>query len=131
LAVLLYLGFGELGVTLARKPVQTASRIDIIPAAHAAEALHPAPGRTKVSANWSVQVGTFASEAAARNAATSARKAAEAGEIRVEPVRLKGQTLWRAAVIGLSQTDAEDACSSRKKSGCMLIRPGQRQLASR
>jgi len=131
MAVLLDQGFGELGVTLARKPVQTASRIAIIPAAHAAEALHPAPGRTKVSANWSVQVGTFASEAAARNAATSARKAAEAGEIRVEPVRLKGQTLWRAAVIGLSQTDAEDACSSRKKSGCMLIRPGQRQLASR
>ena len=61
-----------------------------------------------------------------------ARHDAEAGEVRVEPVRLRGRTIWRAQVIGLTATDAQDACSGRRKGDCTVIRPWRpRQVASR
>lgn len=84
-------------------------------------------------ARWSVQVGTFATEKAARDAAAAARRTAEGGSARVEQISVRGKTQWRAQVAGLTQEDAQDACAdiSRKRIACFVIRPGQGQLASR
>jgi D-alanyl-D-alanine carboxypeptidase len=122
MATLLDHGFEQLDVPIARKPVQMASRLTLISAAHA-DPVRVAHGR---GANWSVQVGTFGTESAARSAATAARREAESGEVRVEPIRLRGRTIWRAQVVGLTATDAQDACSGRRKGTCMA-----RQVASR
>ena len=52
------------------------------------------------AANWAVQVGTYATESAAHGAAATARRDAEAGEVRIEPIRLRARTVWRAQVTG-------------------------------
>jgi D-alanyl-D-alanine carboxypeptidase len=130
MASLLDRGFEQMDVPAFRKPVQIASRVTLIASARAAEAPRPTSSRAR-AANWAVQVGTFATEAAAHNAAMAARREAEAGEVRIEPVRMRGKTIWRAHVVGLSQSDAQDTCSGHHKGACMVIRPDSRQLASR
>jgi D-alanyl-D-alanine carboxypeptidase len=130
MASLLDHGFEQMDVPVFRKPVQMASRVTLIASARAAEVTRPLPSRTH-AANWTVQVGTFATEAAARSAAMAARRDAEAGEARVEPTRLRARTTWRAQVTGLTQSDAQDACSGRPKGACVVIRPDSRQVASR
>ncbi|MDR3533938.1 MAG: D-alanyl-D-alanine carboxypeptidase [Rhodopila sp.] len=131
MASLLDRGFEQLDVPIGRKPVQMASRVTLISTARAAEVTRPAPSSRAHAANWSVQVGTFATESAARAAAAVARREAEAGEVRVEPVKLRKKTIWRAHVVGLTASDAADACSGRRKGTCMVIRPDSRQVASR
>jgi D-alanyl-D-alanine carboxypeptidase len=128
MASLLDQGFEQMDVPIAHKSMQMASRLMLISTAHAAEVTRPPHVH---AANWSVQVGTYSSEAAARSAATAARREAEAGEVRVEPIRLRGRTIWRAQVTGLTASDAQDACSSRRRGACMVIRPEAGQLASR
>jgi D-alanyl-D-alanine carboxypeptidase len=131
MASLLDHSFEQLDVPVFRKPVQMASRITLIASAHAAEiTARPAAARTRV-ANWAVQVGTCSTETAAHSAALAARREAEAGEVRIEPIRLRAKTIWRAQVVGLSQSDAQDTCSGHHKGACMVIRPDSRQLASR
>jgi D-alanyl-D-alanine carboxypeptidase len=132
MASLLDHGFEQMDVpVMPRKAVQLASRISLIPTARAAEIPRaPAPVHPH-GAIWGVQVGTFASEAAAHAAALAARRDAEAGEVRVEPVRQGPHIVWRAQVIGLSQSDAQDECSSHRKGTCSLLRPDARQVASR
>jgi hypothetical protein len=49
----------------------------------------------------------------------------------VEPVRLRGRTIWRAQLIGLTASDAQDACSGHRRGTCAVIRPEARQVASR
>jgi len=117
-------------VPLAPRTVQTASRITLIATAHAAEVPRPAATRAH-GANWTVQVGTFSSETAAHSAALAARREAEAGEARVEPIRMRAKTIWRAQVTGLTQSDAQDTCSGHHRSACVVIRPEARQIASR
>jgi D-alanyl-D-alanine carboxypeptidase len=129
MASLLDQGFEQLDVPIARKPVQMASRMTLISTAHAAEVPRQSSGTR--GAVWSVQVGSYATEGAAQRAATTARREAEAGEVRVEPVRLRKSTIWRAQVIGLTQTDAQDLCSGHRKSACIMIRPDARQVAGR
>jgi D-alanyl-D-alanine carboxypeptidase len=128
MASLLDHGFEQLDVPIFRKPVQMASRVTLISTAHAAEPVRPP--RTRGS-NWSVHVGSFATEAAAHGAALAARREADAGEVRVEPIRLRGKTVWRAQVIGLTAADAQDACSSHRRGTCAVVRPEGRQVASR
>lgn len=72
---------------------------------------------------WSVQVGTFATERGAREAAGNARRIADGGAVRVEQIAVKGKTQWRAQVAGLTQDDAEDACAalSRKRTACLVL----------
>jgi D-alanyl-D-alanine carboxypeptidase len=128
MASLLDQGFEQMDVPIVRKPaVQMASRVTLVASARAAEVVRPSV-RTR-TANWAVHVGTFPTQAAARNAAVAAHRDAEAGEIRVEPVRMRGKVLWRAGVTGLTQSDAADACAGRHK--CQMIRPDPRQVASR
>ena len=43
------------------------------------------------TAAWTIQVGSFGSERAAREAASSARRAADGGEVRIEPASLRRQ----------------------------------------
>lgn len=159
MTVLLNQGYQELDIPIGQKPrMQIATRMAIIPAARAAEPPHPVRGphaqtaraQTLRAANprlaraqpqpvrqhavntaWSVQVGTFSTKAAAHRAAFAARKAADGGEIRVEPVHVKKRLLWRAAVVGLSQSDAHDACHANRKADCLMFRPRQSQVASR
>jgi D-alanyl-D-alanine carboxypeptidase len=128
MAALLDQGFEQMDVPVAHKTMQMASRLMLISTAHATEVTR-APHVH--AAGWSVQVGTYSSEAAARSAATAARREAEAGEVRVEPIRLRGRTIWRAQVTGLTASDAQDACSSRRRGTCLVIRPEAGQLASR
>jgi D-alanyl-D-alanine carboxypeptidase len=127
MAALLDRGFEQMDVPVARRPVQLASRLTLIATAHAAEPRPPHPH----TANWSVQVGTFSTPGAARGAANATRREAEAGEVRTERVRLRGKTVWRAQVVGLSAADAQDACSGRRRGACMVIRPESGQVASR
>ena len=129
MASLLDHGFEQMDVPIARKPLQLVSRVTLISTAHAAEVTRPITHAR--SAKWAIQVGSYATETAARSAAGAARREAEAGEIRVEAIKLRHKTIWRAQVVGLSQTDAQDTCSSRQKGGCFVIRPDARQLAGR
>jgi D-alanyl-D-alanine carboxypeptidase len=129
MASLLDHGFEQMDVPIARKPTLMASRVALISSARASEPLHPALHAR--AGGWSVQVGSFATEAAARGAAASARREAEAGEVRIEPVKLRGKTIWRAQVVGLTQSDAVDACSGHRKNACNIIRPEARQVAGR
>jgi D-alanyl-D-alanine carboxypeptidase len=128
MASLLDHSFEQMDVPIIRKPVQIASRLTLVSSARAAET--PRPSRSH-AANWSVQVGTFASESSARSAATAARREADAGEVRIEPVRLRGRTSWRAQLVGLTASDAQDACSGHRRGTCMVIRPESGQVASR
>ena len=129
MASLLDHGFEQLDVPVAHKPLQIASRVTLIASARAAEIARPAALHPR-AANWTVQVGTFATEATAHSAALAARRDAEAGEAHVESLRLHGKTVWRAQVTGLSRSDAQDACSGRRKA-CIVIHPEAGQLASR
>lgn len=128
MASLLDQGFEQLDVPVFRKPVQLASRMTLIASAHAAEVTRPLRAR---AANWAVQVGTYSTESAARTTALAARREAEAGEVRVEQVRLRGKTIWRAQVTGLTQLDAQETCSGRRKNSCIVIKPESGQVASR
>jgi D-alanyl-D-alanine carboxypeptidase len=129
MASLLDQGYEQMDVPINRKPpVQLASHVTLVASARAAEVVRPV-ARTHTP-NWAVHVGTFASQAAAHSAALDAHRDIEAGEIRVEPVRVRGKVLWRAGLIGLTQSDAADACAGRRKS-CQMIRPDPRQVASR
>jgi len=129
MASLLDHGFEQMDVPIARGPHQTAIRIALISSAHAAEAARPAAPRAH-GAGWSIQVGSYATEAAARAAAAAARREAEAGEVKVEAVTIRHKTTWRAQVIGLTSSDAQDACSGHRKSACIMVRPDARQVAS-
>jgi D-alanyl-D-alanine carboxypeptidase len=149
---LLNQGFEQEDVPVSHQPVRIASRMTLIASAHAAEVVRPAtirqvamrqaairqvdlrqatPHARVVAAHWTVQVGTFGSEAAAHAAAMAARRKADAGEARIEPVHQGRKTLWRAQVMGLTQSDAQDACSGHHKGACMTVRPVARQVASR
>ncbi|MFL5287014.1 MAG: D-alanyl-D-alanine carboxypeptidase family protein [Rhodopila sp.] len=128
MANLLDRGFEQMDVPIARKPVQMA-RVSLVSTAHA-EVVRPAATRAP-RAGWSVQVGSFATESAARAAANAARREAEAGEARVESITIGHKTVWRAHVVGLTSEDAQDACSGHRKGTCIIIRPVARQVASR
>ena len=130
MASLLDHGFEQMDVPISRKPSQQmASRVTLISTAHATEVVRPVPhGRL---ANWAIQVGTFTTETTARAAALTARREAGVGEARVEPIKQKGKPIWRAQVVGLTASDAQEACSGLRKGVCMVIRPDARQVAGR
>jgi hypothetical protein len=81
---------------------------------------------------WAIQVGSFSSERAARDAAVSARRAADGGDVRIEPASQHGRTVWRAQVTGLTASEAQGACAElgRRRSACIVLRL-DRQVASR
>ena len=81
-----------------------------------------------------VQVGSFNSERAARNAANAARRVAGDGEARVEPLPgARGKALWRAQLAGLTASEAPAICTvlTKRRTPCMVVRPESHQIASR
>jgi D-alanyl-D-alanine carboxypeptidase len=139
MAMLLNQGYEQMDV-VPERPTTVASRIpSLVSTAHAAT-LPDQPTRQATRAhaaaavtNWGVQVGSFASERAAREAASNARHATDNGEVRVEAISQRGKTFWRAQVTGLSSTEAQSTCSTlaHHKAICVILRPEQRQVASR
>ena len=138
MAALLDQGFEEMDVP-AEHRTMVASRVpSLVSTAHAATLTdqpmrqashgHPLP-----SGSWAIQVGSFANERVARDAAVNARRAADGGDARIESVNQRGKTAWRAQVIGLTAAEAQGACSAlaRHKAPCIVLRPDQRQVASR
>jgi D-alanyl-D-alanine carboxypeptidase len=130
MASLLDQGFEQMDVPVARKPVQNVARVTLVSSAHATEVTRPAAVRVP-RGGWSVQVGSFATEGAARAAANAARREAEAGEAKVESITVRRKTVWRAQVVGLTSENAQDACSGHRRATCIVIRPASRQVASR
>ena len=81
----------------------------------------PAPAAT---GGWAIQVGAFASENLARDAAGQARNGAGNGRAVVTPVAQGRSTLYRARVSGLSRDAAQSACDRlRSRGNCMVISP--------
>jgi D-alanyl-D-alanine carboxypeptidase len=136
MAALLNQGFEEMDVPVDRHPTVTAGRGGLISVAHAAtvETLPMPPPRSRATAvAWGIQVGSYATERAAREAAFLGRRFADAGEVRVEAATMNHRTNWRAQVTGLTEADAQAACSAlvHRKQPCVVFRPGSGQVASR
>ena len=128
MAALLDQGFEKMDVPVGPR-VASASRLPtLVSAANAAQ-----PPRRNSAPRWSVQVGAFASEAAARQAATTARRIAGDGDVRVEATTSKGHTLWRALLTGFSQGEAHQTCNilASHRMVCTAVGPEGGQLASR
>jgi len=140
MTVLLNQGFDEMGVAPER-PTTIASRLpSLVSTAHAAtlieQPMRPAPHARVVAAavaSWGIQVGSFGNERQAHEAAFNARRTADGGEARVETFNQHGRTYWRAQVTGLTAPEAETTCSAlaRHRAPCVVLRPDQRQVASR
>jgi D-alanyl-D-alanine carboxypeptidase len=96
--------------------------------------VRPAPPAAEVVsepvASWGVQVGAFNRYAPAHLAATrAARKARVLLGTRVAIVPSEGDDgqVFRARLIGLSESQARDACRmlKRRKVGCLVVRSGE------
>jgi D-alanyl-D-alanine carboxypeptidase len=146
MAALLNQGFEEMDVPIDRRPTRVASALGLIGVAHAATvdaapraaghartAGAPASANPGVHEGWGVQVGVYAREKAAREAAAAARRLAENGEPRVEPATAHGRPAWRAQVTGLTAPEAQGTCAALSRHGtpCMVLRPETREVASR
>jgi len=135
MASLLDNGFEQMDVPISRKPLQTVAPMTLISAAHAAEIGRPVGGtHLRIPRSlWSIQVGSYRTEQAARAAAVAARRSADGGEIRVEAATVRHKTVWRAQVIGLTAADAQDVCAglAHHQGACVTIRPDSRDVASR
>jgi D-alanyl-D-alanine carboxypeptidase len=96
----------------------------------------PRPTAARAPQPWTVQVGAVSTQRAARTAATTAarRMNQPASAVRVEDIRIRNRTHYRAQVTGLTQTEATRACAqaARRKQPCAVIRPEPaRGMASR
>lgn len=82
--------------------------------------------------HWAVQLGSFASIAAARQAAGTARGVVDAGSVWIENVIAHRRTSYRAQLVGLSSADARDACVTlgRRHLPCIVLRGDTGQFAS-
>ncbi|WP_237217788.1 SPOR domain-containing protein, partial [Falsiroseomonas oryziterrae] len=87
-----------------------------------------APAPIAVGGPWGVQVGAFASENLARNAAQQARDTIGVLGARtvVERTSGNGGPLFRARVVGFnSRAAADQACDRlRGRAACMIVSPG-------
>jgi hypothetical protein len=136
MALLLDQGFEQMDVPPERRTAVASRLPSLVGTAHAAT-LSVQPVRPAAPAHqavgWAIQVGSFGSEKAARDAASNARRTADSGEVRIEPATLRGHTIWRAQVTGLTAPEAQGACAAltRHRAACVVLRPDQRQVASR
>ncbi len=111
--------------TAAQPPAHArGGRFGVLGTAHAATvaAPPPAPRQAAAGVGWGVQVGAFSSEAQARSAAAAARNGD--GRAVVQPVAQGRTTLYRARVMGLSRTSAQQLCDRlRGRGGCTVVSP--------
>jgi D-alanyl-D-alanine carboxypeptidase len=142
MAALLNQGYEAMDVPIDRHPTQVASASALMGVAHAAT-VEPAPrpsarartvdAHVVTREDWGIQVGIYAKERAAREAAAAARRLAEDGEPRVAPATAHGRRAWRAQVTGLTAPEAQGTCAalSRHRTPCVVLRPEAREVASR
>ncbi len=136
MAMLLNQGFEELDVPPERRTMVANRAPSLVGVAQAATlTVQPARpvSRARAVAAWAIQVGSFGTERAAREAAANALRAADGGEARIEAANKHGRTMWRAQVGGLTANEAQSACAalSRHRAACVVLRPDQGQVASR
>ena len=138
MAMLLNEGFEQMDVPPERRTTVANRLPSLIGTAHAATLEIPPRSASHVRvvqpvSGWGIQVGSFGSEKAARDAAAAARRTAAAGEAHVETTTQRRRTIWRAQVVGLSASEAQSACSAlaHHRTICMVLHPDQRQVASR
>lgn len=137
MASLLDQAFEQLDVPGVRRAPQAPARLMLVSVARAAEAPRPQPQPQPQPrahpAAWTIQVGAFATEAAARGAAANARRLAEGGDVRIDTATVGRKPVYRAQVTGLRASDAQETCTSlaRRKTPCVVIRPAVRDVASR
>jgi D-alanyl-D-alanine carboxypeptidase len=137
MVALLNQGFGEMGVPTGAPATRVASRgPSLISSAHAATVTETHVAAAKPPAapsGWGIQLGSYATERAAREVAASAHRAADTGEVRVEHVTVRGVPLWRVQVVGLTAARAQGACSelAHSRATCVVVRPEPGQIASR
>jgi D-alanyl-D-alanine carboxypeptidase len=137
MAALLDRGFEQLDVPISPRRADVASRFDpLLSSAQAATpralATSAGPRPQPTNPRWGIQIGSFATERAARAAAGNARRIVDAGEIRLVPVSLRGKRIWRAELDGLSQGEARNSCAvlARHRIACAPLAEA-RQVASR
>jgi D-alanyl-D-alanine carboxypeptidase len=141
MAALLNQGYEEMDVPIDH-PTRVASTVGLVSAAHAATtdpapraAARARPASAPVGAHegWGIQVGIYAKERAAREAAAAARRLAADGQPRIEPATAHGRPAWRAQVTGLTALEAQGACAalSRHRTPCQVLRLEAREIASR
>lgn len=129
----------DVPVLMARTPRMPSlvSSAEAAPTPRAATAsARPRATSSRAPQPWSVQVGAFSTERAARAAATTAARRLEqpASAARVDDVRIRNRTHYRAQVTGLTQAEATRACAqaAKRKQPCMVLRPEPvRGIASR
>jgi D-alanyl-D-alanine carboxypeptidase len=134
MTALLDQGFEELDVPPERRTIVAGRLPSLVGTAHAATlTLQPARARGTATSTWAIQVGSFGTERAARDAAVHGRRAADGGDVRIEPASQHRRTIWRAQVTGLTASEAQSACAelSRRRSACIVLRADPRQVASR
>jgi D-alanyl-D-alanine carboxypeptidase len=135
MAALLNQGFEEMDVPVEHHSTQMASRVSFIASAHAAtvEPARPtAHAHVAPAVTWAIQIGSFATEKAARDAAGAAQRLADGGDVHVESVTSHRHTLWRAQLTGLNPAEARGACAAlaHHKMACFVMRAEARQVAS-
>lgn len=132
MTALLNAGYQSMGISTGRSTM-LASRIpSLITNARAQEPPRtpPRPLVRKTSAvtadpaTWTIQVGSFRSKTAAREAAIKARKAADSGEMQIAHAVVARHATWRAQITGLTGEEAHDACSALARRGvpCIAVR---------
>ncbi len=142
MAALLNQGFEEMDVPIDHRATRVAGTVGLVGVAHAATvdpAPHPAVRARASGARaggheaWGIQVGVYAKEKAARDAAAAARRLADDGEPRIELATARGRPAWRAQVTGLTAPEAQGACAALSRHGtpCVVLRPEAREVASR
>jgi D-alanyl-D-alanine carboxypeptidase len=140
MAALLNQGFGEMDVPVDHHPTRVASPLGLVGVAHAAAVDAPprpaarirtADAPTPAREKWGIQVGVYAKEKAAREAAAAAHRLAEDGEPRIEQATAHGRPAWRAQVTGLTAPEAQGTCATLSRHGtpCMVLRPEAREVA--
>jgi hypothetical protein len=80
------------------------------------------PAAASAGGNWAIQVGAFGSPEQARQAAQAAASSS-GGRVQVTPVQAGRATLFRARVVGLTQSGAQQACQ-RTRGPCNVLAPG-------
>ncbi len=112
---------------------------NILPAIQRATMRAPVPEpalhqpRQAAALFWGVQVGSYASEGAARQAANNARRAASGGDARVEQAFVRGRAVWRAQLVGLTELELRVAQAglSRHRIPAQVLSPDSQRVASR
>jgi len=98
-------------------PAPATRGLGLVGTAQAATLRLPVPPPAPTRADRAVQVGAFADKAAAERAAREAQSAAGGGAVSVTTVQQGRATLYRARVVGLTETSARQACDRMKRHG--------------